>query len=86
MAFFYIIDLDYFNKKMQGYAVFLIFIFIIGQILIIYFIRNKFAIKNQTGKINSNNIFEAERDLEEMKSKGILGFRRFMTRITGIGI
>jgi len=68
---------------MQTYLVFLIFIFVI---LIIYFIRNKFTIKNQTGKINSNNIFEAELDLEEMKTKGIFGFRRFMTRITGIGI
>lgn len=71
---------------MQTYLVFLIFIFVIGQILIIYFIRNKFIIKNQTGKINSNNIFEAELDLEEMKTKGMFGFRRFMTRITGIGI
>ena len=61
---------------MNPYVVLLIFIFVIGQILIIYFIRNKFAFRNK--KRDNNDIFEAKQDLEEKRSKGILEYRRFV--------
>ena len=86
LTFFYIIYLHYFIKKMQGYVVFLIFIFIVGQILIINFIRNKFTNKNKTGKIKPNNILEAELDLDRIKDEAMLESRRFLIKINGIGI
>ncbi len=69
---------------MEPYIVFLIFIFVIGQILIIHFIRNKLAIKNKTGKKERNNILEAELDLEVLKTKRMLEYRRFTSQINGI--
>jgi len=71
---------------MRLYVVFLILIFIVGQILIINFIRNKFDSKNGTRKIKRNNIMEAERDLERIKDEAMLENRRFLIKINGIGI
>ena len=51
-------------------------LFVIGQILIIYFIKKKFAFRNK--KRDNRDIFEAEQDLEEKESKGILEYRRFV--------
>ena len=69
---------------MEPYVIFLIFIFAIGQILIIHFIRNKLAIKNKTGKIKRNNILEEELDLEVLKTKRMFEYRRFTSQINGI--
>ena len=69
---------------MEPYIVFLIFIFVIGQILIIQFIKNKLAIKNKTGKKKRNNILEAELDLEVLKTKRMFEYRRFTSQINGI--
>ena len=72
----YIIWLYCIIKKMNVIIVILICIFVIGQILIINFIKNKFAFRN--AKRDNNDIFEAEQDLEERRSKGMLEYRRFV--------
>jgi len=61
---------------MNPYVVLLICIFVIGQILIINFIKNKFTFRNK--KRDNNDIFEAEQDLEGRRSKGLLEYRRFV--------
>jgi len=61
---------------MNVIIVILICIFVIGQILIINFIKNKFAFRNK--KEDNKDIFETEQDLEERKSKGLLEYRRFV--------
>ena len=72
----YIICLCYFIEKMNAIIVILIGLFVIGQILIIYYIKKKFAFRNK--RRDTNDIFEAEQDLEERKSKGMLEYRRFV--------
>ena len=67
---------------MEFFIVILICIFVIGQILIIYYIKNKFAFRNK--KRDTNDIFEAEQDLEERKLKGMFEYRRFRSQINGI--
>ena len=69
---------------MQLFVILLLILFVIGQILIIHYIRNKFSNKNKTGKIERNNILEAELDLEVLKTRGMFEFRRFTSQINGI--
>jgi hypothetical protein len=69
---------------MQLFVILLLILFVIGQILIIHYIRNKFSNKNKTGKKERNNILEAELDLEVLKTRGMFEFRRFTSQINGI--
>ena len=61
---------------MKNFFVILLCIFVIGLILIIYFINNNFTFWKKRRSID--HIYEAELDLEEIESKGMLEYRRFV--------